>query len=153
MEQPIEKYLPPQVIRSAFGFFGNSHYRAFTEACSQKLAEVVDAETHLIALKPEEKWKDQGSNRHVRFAGQIVRKNEEGTVGGEIVWLSRLKSFRGYFWSNLNPKSDAELFSEAKRLFHMQRYSEYLALSGYLATAYSGNRVFQRMNTIARQRT
>lgn len=86
------------------------------------------------------------------FVGQAVRRNESAEIRGTIVWLKRLKIFRGHFSSDLKPRSDAELFAEAKRLFHARNYAGYLALSGYLSKAYSANSVYQRMNAIAEKR-
>ena len=152
MEQLLRKLISPRAVRRAYGFYGNGKYEAFIDACESRLGEVIDCETKITELEAKNNWLDNGGNCHVRFAGLALRRNESAEIGGTIVWLKRLKTFRGHFWSHLKPKSDAELFAEAKRLFHARNYAGYLALSGYLSKAYSANRVYQRMNAIDKKR-
>ncbi len=82
----------------------------------------------------------------------MVRRNEGADIGAEVVWLKRLKSFRGGFWSHLDSKTDYELYSEANFYFHSGRYAEFLALAKYIESVYSSNRVFNKMSSIAERR-
>ncbi|WP_284454992.1 hypothetical protein [Alloalcanivorax xenomutans] len=149
MNWTLRKLLSQREVRRTFGFIGKSKYEKFIEACTSQLLEVVDCETTVVEIYPQENWHDRGGDIHARFSGKITRRGCAAEIGGTMVWLRRLRTFRGYFWSSLKPQTDAELFSDAKRLFYSGNYSGYLSVSGYLAKAYSKNRVYQRMNAIA----
>ena len=152
MEAQIQKLIPQSTFRHRYGLFSKTRYEQFVCFVSEKVVQSIDRETKLLSLSVENKWHDQGGNTHASLRGKIARRNEKADIGAEIVWLKRLKTFRGSFWSHLNPKSDNELFSEAKLLFHAGKYAEFLALANYIESFYSSNPVFSKMYSIAGRR-
>ncbi len=152
MEETIEKFIPQFTFRRKYRLWSTGRYNQFLCFISDKIKQSIDKETKLVNLSLENEWKDQGGNTHVSIRGKVVRRNEEADIGAEVVWLKRLKSFRGSFWSHLNPKTDSELFLEAKLYFHSGRYAEYLALAKYIESVYSSNPVFNKMYSIAERR-
>jgi len=135
-----------------YGLWSKSRYEQFLCFLSEKISHSIDKETLIVSLSIKNKWRDQGGNIHASLRGNIVRRNQEAEIGAEIVWLKKLKIFRGSVWSHLNPKTDSELFSEAKSLFHAGKYAEFLALSKYVEATFSNNSVFIKMQSIAERR-
>lgn len=152
MEAEIKKLIPQFTFRRRYGLWSKSRYEQFLCFLSGEIAQSIDKETSIVSLSIQNEWRDQGGNIHASLRGNIVRRNEEAEIGAEIVWLKRLKTFRGNVWSHLKPKSDNELFLEAKLLFHAGRYAEFLALAKYVETAFCKNRVFSKMQSIAGRR-
>lgn len=149
MDEKLEEFITQFTFKRKYGLLSTGRYKQFLSFISEKVQQSIDKETKLVALSLENEWKDQGGNTHVSIQGIVSRRNEEADIGAEIVWLKRLKTFRGSFWSHLNPKSDTELFFEAKLYFHAGRYEEFLALAMYIESVYSKNRIFKKMVSIA----
>ncbi|MES9900417.1 MAG: hypothetical protein ABW148_15540 [Sedimenticola sp.] len=152
MKELIKKHLSQFSFRRIYGFSSVGKYKQFINYVEERLEQTIDKETNLSELSFSNSWKDQGGNIHVSIRGKITRRNENADIGAEIVLLKRLKTFRGTFWSHLNPKSDSEIYSEAKTYFHAGKYAEFLSLSRYIRSAYSSNRVFNKMSAIAERR-
>ena len=152
MDQEIEKFITQFTFVRKYGLLGLGRYKQFLSFVSTKMQQSIDKETKLVALSLKNKWKDHGGNTHVSIQGKISRRNEVADIGAEIVWLKNLQIFRGGFWSHLNPKSDLELFSEAKLYFHAGMYAEFLSLAKHIELVYSKNRIFNRMLSIAERR-
>ena len=153
MEIPINNLISRKTFIFKFGLLSPSRYRQFIKQISEKLRLIIDKETKIVSLTLNKRWKDYGCNTHVIIQGNIIRRNEQANLRAEIVWLKRLKSFRGSFWSDLTPKSDTELFNEAKHFFHVGKYADFLAISEYIKEKYSKNKIFSKMRTMAKCRT
>ena len=152
MEALIRKFIPQFTFSRRYRLWSESSYDQFLCFVSEKITHAIDKETSIVSLSIQNNWRDQGGNIHASLRGKISRRNEEAEIGAEIVWLKRLKTFRGNFWSHLNPKSDNELYSEVRLLFHIGKYSEFLALAKYIEDSFSNNRVFSKMKSIAGRR-
>ncbi len=152
MEAQINKFIPKFTFTRSYGLWSESRYDQFLCFVSEQIAHTIDKETSIVSLSIQNKWQDQGGNIHASLRGKISRRNEEAEIGAEIVWLKRLKTFRGNVWSHLSPKSDNELYSEARLLFHTGKYSEFLGLAKYIEDSFSNNRVFSKMKSIAGRR-
>ncbi|WP_455388921.1 hypothetical protein [Petrachloros mirabilis] len=152
MKRSVENFISSFTFRRRYGLWSRWRYDQFLEFVSEKIEQVLDRETKLVFLSFHNDWKDGGGNVHVSISGTVERRNERGELGAIIVWLKRRKTFRGSFWSRLNPKSDAELLSEAKSLFHAGRYLEFLGLARHLESVYSTNRIFTRMIVVAKRK-
>ena len=125
----------------------------FSRHIKEKLDEVTDEETYVDNLFIKEVWKDNGGNVHATIRGRVSRRDQSGECGGEVVWLKRLKIFRGNFWSRLNPKTDYEYYEEARKLFYSGKYVEFISVSGFIYEKYQNNPPFKKMRAIAKART
>lgn len=115
LETEIKKLIPQFTFWRKYGLWSRSRYEQFLCFFSEKIAHSIDNEILIVSLSIQNKWRDRGGNIHASLIGSIVRRNEKAAIHAEIVWLKRLEIFRGNVWSNLNPKTDNELFSEALR--------------------------------------
>ncbi len=152
MEAQIKKFIPQSTFRRRYGLCSKNIYEKFLCFVSEKIAQAIDKETSLVSLSIQNDWQDQGGNIHASLRGEISRRNTTAEIGAEIVWLKRLKIFRGNVWSHLKPKSNNELFSEARSLFYAGRYAEFLAFAKHIEAEFSANQIFSKMQSIARRR-
>ncbi len=148
----ISKFINKSDFHKAYGLWDIDKYRKFIEYVEEKFGEVIDYETSIDNLYIKVSWNDNGGNIHATVCGSISRRDQKSECGGEIVWLKRLKTFRGNCWSRLDKKSDFDYFEEARKYFYYREYHKFLAISKFIEIKYHNNRPFRRMCEIAKAR-
>ncbi|NVJ66072.1 MAG: hypothetical protein HWE16_06260 [Gammaproteobacteria bacterium] len=148
----LKKLIPRVVFYKNYKLDCIGKYDQFIAFVAQKINDSIDTETKINSVTIENNWKDQGRNTHVSLYGTVHRRDEESEIRGEIVWLKNLNRFRGFVSSSLEPKSDKELFLEAKSLFHNGKYNEFLKITQYIKSNISNNSIFMKMESIAKKR-
>ncbi len=152
MDIEVPNFISQREFRKVYGLWGGDRYMQFVHYVKEKIEDVIDYETSVDDLYIKRSWTDSGRNIHILILGSVSRRDQISECGGEIVWLRRLKRFRGHCWSRLNPKADYEYYEEARRLFYSRKYSDFLSLSIFIAHKYENYRPFRRMCEIARAR-
>jgi len=152
MNEDITKFISRRTFWHYFTLWSRQRYSQFVEVSNERLNSMIDKQTSLNKLSIKNSWKDGGGNTHISIGGIAIRGSEQAKVRAEIVWLKNLKIFRGNFWSDLTPKSEIELFNEAKSLFHQKKYAEFLTISRIIEVEYSKNKIYSKMRAIAESR-
>ena len=136
----------------AFCLVRAARYREFLRHVEWQLTLVMDAESELLSLNIEKIGQNLQCNTMVTLGGVLARRDEQLKLTGHILWIAQRKFFRGTFWRDREPKSDAQYYSEARSLFYAGRYSEFLEIARYISDSYQDSRAFRKMQQIAEQR-
>jgi len=108
-------------FESAFGVSRHDFYADFVHKLDIEL-DAVHPSAEVRDLRLVSVRKDVGGNIHARLVGNINFLGENGTLGGEFVWLRNLRTFRGKAWSSLAVTSDQQLLLNARANFRRNAY-------------------------------
>ena len=118
MKQDITR---TQFVRK-FGLIGSEPYKKFLMKLNTELADAVHPSARVTNLGLLSSWTDSGGNIHGILEGHVIFVGEQGELGGEIVWLKNLRTFRGKIWSSLDRTSDHQLAEKARQSFRQGNY-------------------------------
>lgn len=116
--------IPREDFERAFGRDAHEFYAKFIAKVNKELKIVIHASGVIRELQLVSSRKDSGGNTHVLINGSITLFAQDGSLGGEFVWLRNLKSFRGKAWSSLESPSDKELLMRGRESFRTKRYND-----------------------------
>ena len=136
-----------------YGISAIRHYPEFCDYITKQISEVTDSETVISNLKIESCWRDAGGNKHAAIRADGQRRDDNGKLGAEIVWLIRSKKFRGGFWSHIPKQENSDYYNNARLAFYNRDYAEFSRLALCIDDPYTSSMSFQKMISIANRQS
>ncbi len=109
---------------AAFGIQDRILYERFVERLSVQLELLLHPSSEIKNMSIANTFRDVGHNIHCVLKGSVTAFGSEAQIGGEIVYLKRISSFRGKLWSTSANPSDTELFAFARENFRNNKFAE-----------------------------
>lgn len=109
---------------STFGLSNSKYYSDFVNKFRSEFYKVVHPFAEVNNFEMSSRVADLAGNIHVMLKANVKFICESGELGGEFVWLTNLKKFRGKLWCSLPCYTDNQLVVKARESFRHENYSE-----------------------------
>jgi hypothetical protein len=139
-------------FKSVYGLSKPSIYELFCEKLDHEINKNFSKGTEIKRLNFRSSWKDQGKNIHASLEGEVCCLGENGEIHGEIVYLQKLKKFRGYVTNSLSPISDLEYIEKARLSFKSRKYEDTLKYISLITDKKTLTKANLRMIELAEKR-
>jgi len=109
-------------FKKAFKISAQDIFELFQEKIKSEIEKKFPEKSVVTKLSINNAKPDHVGNIHIQLIGEVQFGPEKSDIHGEIVWLTRLNSFRGHLTHSLIDSSAAFCLEKARIAFKKQEY-------------------------------